>query len=658
MAAPTFRSVGALATAVSATVAVAYPAGLAAGDLLILSTRGNAGTITGLSAPGFTTLKSTNVGGTAVAWSVLWAIATGSESGTVTVTQTGTSISRTSGQMACYTGNQTTGTPFEAANSNNAISTAPAPASITTTGPDRLAAAAIMVSAATTITAISGASGGTWSESAAAQTGTAVLSDFQQATLASATTLSGGTATIGTSANWCVTTFAILSLPSDMPPAVLEDGSDDATKLWEDQAFEAVYAGETGSTNAIIPDFPEDFILGVEFENFSEPPDNTDWNDWSWAQAPPIDDFPEDFLLGVWDGTQEFDDPSLTDTTDYSSYTDPPIPDQIDPSQLGITEDASQYDDPSFTDFFPYETQTDVLSDDAEPPIDVVKDATQEFDDPSLTDFFDYGTQSDPLSDDIGGDPSPASIDDGTTLPDPSWADTEPYSSQTDPTPADVEEQPIAQVWDGTREWEDPSLSDLTDYSTYTDPLSPDAPLAPIPFIEASDQYEDPSFTDFTDYSSVTPPPIPPAPPVPPVVPTASPCLRVYVNGPPPISACNLNTFEQTCDTVAQLRELIGTPGLQVLVRGLYAVGDGRGGPFVWSATQIGGDDGLTIIFPVGGASTGAWVRQGWLSVTEQFLPLAAAPSTNPNGGFIYIGGDGMLHYLSPNGTDTVIAPA
>lgn len=452
----------------------------------------------------------------------------------------------------------------------------------------------------------------------------------------------------------CVMAFVVAGVP-DQPP-IIEDGADDATGFLHDQMYEPVYTGDTGSINAVIPDFPEDFILGIAFDDFGDPPNDQDWNDWSWAQAPPIDDLPEDFLLGIDDGT-DLDDPAYTDWFEYGTQSDPLAPDVVDPTLLGAIEDGNQYGDPSFTDEADYSTYTDQLSDDQPPQPDIVWDGTREFDDPALTDAWDYGTQTDPLSDDVATDIGLSSIDDGTNLPDPAQTDWEDYSSYTPLTPDDVEEQPIAQVWDGTREWEEPSLRDLADYSSYTDPVNPDAPPSPLSIGgDAADEYEDPSFTDWMDYGSIVPPPIPPAPPVPPVVPTSAPCLRVYVNGPPPVSACNLNTFAQTCNVIAELRALLGTPGLQVLVRGTYAVDDGGAGIFVWSATQVGGDDGVNIVFPTGGAATGAWVRISSLGKNSQFLPLSGAPNANPLGGYIYVLSDGTLRYRGPN-TDSTLAP-
>ena len=48
----------------------------------------------------------------------------------------------------------------------------------------------------------------------------------------------------------------------------------------------------------------------------------------------------------------------------------------------------------------------------------------------------------------------------------------------------------------------------------------------------------------------------------------SAPALTQYVQGQGAVSADGLNTFLQTCDTIAQLRSFIGTAGIQVYVRG------------------------------------------------------------------------------------------
>jgi hypothetical protein len=88
-----------------------------------------------------------------------------------------------------------------------------------------------------------------------------------------------------------------------------------------------------------------------------------------------------------------------------------------------------------------------------------------------------------------------------------------------------------------------------------------------------------------------------------------APQLAVQLNGQGSVSADNLNTYQQTCDNIAQLRAFVGAPGVQVFVRGTSVINDGGQGNFAWIATGTGPDDGLNVIVPAGGAPTGIWQR-------------------------------------------------
>lgn len=96
-----------------------------------------------------------------------------------------------------------------------------------------------------------------------------------------------------------------------------------------------------------------------------------------------------------------------------------------------------------------------------------------------------------------------------------------------------------------------------------------------------------------------------------------APSLTAFIQGQGACSADNLNTFEQTCDVVAQIREFIGLPGIQVYVRGISAPDDGGQGFFYWQATVTETDDGKNYIIPPG-AGGGGWVRIG----PELVLPI------------------------------------
>lgn len=330
----------------------------------------------------------------------------------------------------------------------------------------------------------------------------------------------------------------------------------------------------------------------------------------------------QDFLIGADDGSNDFEEPSLTDFADYGFVQEPFAPDQQD-MLLGLDDDTSSFADPSQTDLSEYGWVVDPLSGDSFPPQDFLlgtDDGSNDFADPSLTDFTDFGSQAEPVTDPL--------------------------------------QDMLLGVEDSTNVFSDPSLTDLSEYGWVVDPTSPNAPPAQdfLLGIDDATNAPDPSFTDLTEYGDAQAPAIPNLVPPGPVVPIGAPCLRSYQNGPPAVSVCNLDTFEQTCDTVVQLRNLIGTDGLQVSVRGLYTVGDGQGGVFIWNPIQIGGDDGFGIIFPTGGSATGAWARIGTFNTDGVLLALANQPAANPLGGYLFVGPDGSLFYRGPF-TTTLIGP-
>jgi len=81
-----------------------------------------------------------------------------------------------------------------------------------------------------------------------------------------------------------------------------------------------------------------------------------------------------------------------------------------------------------------------------------------------------------------------------------------------------------------------------------------------------------------------------------------------FIQGQGVVSADNLNTFVQTVTNVVQLRQLIGLPGMQILLEGIVTPGDGGAGPFYWNTTSTSPDNGTSVIVPQPGVP-GAWIR-------------------------------------------------
>lgn len=86
------------------------------------------------------------------------------------------------------------------------------------------------------------------------------------------------------------------------------------------------------------------------------------------------------------------------------------------------------------------------------------------------------------------------------------------------------------------------------------------------------------------------------------------PQLTVYADGPTAVSARQLNTLIQTCQTAAQLRGLIGITGMAVGLQGITAPGDGLSGQFYWNTASTAPDDNMNVIVPSGSVQ-GAWIR-------------------------------------------------
>lgn len=132
----------------------------------------------------------------------------------------------------------------------------------------------------------------------------------------------------------------------------------------------------------------------------------------------------------------------------------------------------------------------------------------------------------------------------------------------------------------------------------------------------------------------------------------SAPALTQYVQGVTTPSADNLNSMMQTCDTFADLRGLVGVPGMMVVSRGAFSIGDGLGGSFYWSAAGTGPDDGINQIAPFG-ASVGVWIRlpsglirsfvsQNLVQEIPNDVPTAIAMDTvqdDPAGMYTGIGG-------------------
>lgn len=135
--APTFGAVG---THSAGVINAAYPAGISAGDLLelVIVQNGGDGT-TAYSATGWSagasymgTFTGAPTGGGNMAIHVLRKIATGSESGTVTVSRAGTAPTREGAVIERFSGVDTSGTIHEGLGTGTISDTGPLAGAITT----------------------------------------------------------------------------------------------------------------------------------------------------------------------------------------------------------------------------------------------------------------------------------------------------------------------------------------------------------------------------------------------------------------------------------------------------------------------------------------------------------------------------------------------
>jgi hypothetical protein len=93
--------------------------------------------------------------------------------------------------------------------------------------------------------------------------------------------------------------------------------------------------------------------------------------------------------------------------------------------------------------------------------------------------------------------------------------------------------------------------------------------------------------------------------------------LTLFEEGLSNVSADNLNTCLQGCQSFSALRALSGVTGMQVWCGGGLTVSDGLQGFFYWNASATGADDGIDIIKPVGAGSAGRWLRIPFIPIYE-----------------------------------------
>src|SRR5271165_2188600 len=148
-----------------------------------------------------------------------------------------------------------------------------------------------------------------------------------------------------------------------------------------------------------------------------------------------------------------------------------------------------------------------------------------------------------------------------------------------------------------------------------------------------------------------------------------------YIQGQGTVSADQLNTFQQTCSNIAQLRAFIGLPGMQAFVQGTNVPGDGFSGAYYWNISSLGPDNGSSVIVPQPGVA-GAWILMNVAIVQPPVISFSSSATLSATnfGAFVELlgstaltltlptpvnnGGAGFLIYNQNPSTQTLQTPA
>ena len=201
----------------SGTLAVSYVTSPTANNLLIAVVYASeAGTATSVdSLTGFTAIGAgafSALGGQHML--AFYKVSTGAESGTTTATcfYEGTLGRRIAARMFEFSGTKTSGTPYEDLDqATQTTSTSMTQVPVTTAGAARLVVhCAALALVSTTVSAFTGETGGNLVEPVAEYAPTGTTISVQTASMPSAATITGGTATLGLTAETLKCAFALI----------------------------------------------------------------------------------------------------------------------------------------------------------------------------------------------------------------------------------------------------------------------------------------------------------------------------------------------------------------------------------------------------------------------------------------------------------------
>lgn len=201
-------------------VSATCPGTVNAGDILVFIFYAScfAGTVDSATAPsGFTLINSSGLG-TSRTFAAFYKVATGTEDST-TITATGgfgaSGISG-NGQVYLFTGSGTGGVVPGSGTTNTGTSSAATMSNVTTTAANSLAVC--LVANGSTIADATGEAGGDWTKAAATDAIGATNVAVQTAGIASVGSITGGTASLGSSSIWYTISFEIKEASSSKAP--------------------------------------------------------------------------------------------------------------------------------------------------------------------------------------------------------------------------------------------------------------------------------------------------------------------------------------------------------------------------------------------------------------------------------------------------------
>jgi hypothetical protein len=264
-----FATAGAGAGTTSSTVNVPYPTGIGAGDTLVAHVLTKIGTA--IATPSGWTLISSGVPGDGSGFHAAFLkAATGSESGSLSVSTTDSEFIGVFGRMYRFTGANAS----EGAGQESGEDSTVADRTVTTSGADRLAVNLLAIEDNVTVAAFTGMTGGTWAEAVGAYettTGGDATLQIQTADMAAAGTINGGTQTLVNSESYHVIGFALVAgtPPITVSAAALAtaSGTPPTISLVDLEVISPPSARATASSTAIAEFVLEDipFYAAVDF---------------------------------------------------------------------------------------------------------------------------------------------------------------------------------------------------------------------------------------------------------------------------------------------------------------------------------------------------------------------------------------------------------